>query len=248
MIDRRDQLDALYDVLARLEDRCGGKRCLAECDSTTGWPERGVYFFFEDDEVREDGQTPRVVRVGTHALRPSSTTLWRRLTQHKGNVGGIRPGGGNHRGSIFRLHVGAAKVARGNWPSSLSASWGVGSTAPTAVRAEEFTIEKAVSAYIGAMQLLCVAVEDAPGPKSDRGVIEAGTIALLSNYDRPPVDPPSARWLGRDAPSERVRSSGLWNVNHVRQHADPRAIEVLAEHVAKGSAGVRTRRPLHNGS
>ena len=242
MTDRSDQLDALYVVLARLEDSLGGKRRLAECDSTTGWPARGVYFFFEDGEVREDGQTPRVVRVGTHALRASSTTLWRRLAQHKGNVGGVRPGGGNHRGSIFRQHVGAALVARGDWPSSMSASWGVGSTAPTAVRAEEFAIERAVSAYIGAMQLLCVAVEDAPAPRSDRGVIEAGTIALLSNYDRPPVDPPSGRWLGCDAPSERVRFSGLWNVNHVRQHGDPRTLDVLAEYVAQ------MRRPPHNAS
>lgn len=232
MTTRSDQLDTLYDILSRLEDNCGGKRRLAECDARTGWPERGVYFFFEDGELREDGQCPRVVRVGTHALRPSSTTLWRRLAQHKGNVGGTRPGGGNHRGSIFRLHVGTALIARGHCPDSVSESWRDRSTASGAERAKEHAIEKAVSEYIGAMQLLWVGVDDAPGPSSDRGVIEAGTIALLSNCDRRPIDPPSAHWLGRDARSERVRSSGLWNVKHVRQPADPRALEVLADHVA----------------
>jgi hypothetical protein len=241
MTARHDALVQLYDLLADLEDRCGGKRRLAECDGVMGWPKHGVYFFFEDGEVREDG-TPRVVRLGTHALRSSGTTLWRRLAQHKGNVGGARPGGGNHRGSIFRLHVGTALLAGGDWPECVRASWGKGATAPAAIRADEHPLEHAVSAHIGAMPILWVAVDDAPGPDSDRGVIEAGTIALLSNYERPPIDPPSAGWLGHDAASERVRSSGLWNVSHVRDQTYDRVLDVLAEHVT------RMGRELHHAS
>lgn len=232
MIGRRDLLDKLYELLADLEKRCGGRRRLANCDGAMAWPARGVYFFFEDGECREDG-TPRVVRVGTHALRPSSTTLWRRLAQHKGNVGGARPAGGNHRGSIFRLHVGTALLARGDWPVAISNSWGKGATATGAVRAEEHLLEHAVSAYIGAMPFLWVAVDDAPGPASDRGIIEAGTIALLSNYDCPPIDPPSAGWLGHSAASPQVRASGLWNANHVREHTSGRVLDVLSEHVSR---------------
>jgi hypothetical protein len=67
-----------------------------------------VYFFFEDGEVRADGGL-RLVRVGTHALTATSkATLWGRLRQNRGQVGGRSPGGGNHRGSVFRRHVGAA--------------------------------------------------------------------------------------------------------------------------------------------
>ena len=75
------------------------------------WPARGVYFFFEDGEARStSGTGPRVVRIGTHALTAkSSTTLWNRLAQHRGVVG---TGGGNHRGSIFRLLVGEALLRR----------------------------------------------------------------------------------------------------------------------------------------
>ena len=60
----------------------------------------------EDGECRSDsGDGLRVVRVGTHALTSSSrTTLWKRLSQHKGQKAS---GGGNHRGSIFRLLVGS---------------------------------------------------------------------------------------------------------------------------------------------
>ena len=117
-IDREAGLDRLYRELEALEDRLGGKRLLAKCSASTGWPRRGVYFFYERGEVRRDGH-PRVVRVGTHALRPSETTLWSRLSQHRGNLGGAAPGGGNHRGSIFRKHVGSALIASGPWPDEV---------------------------------------------------------------------------------------------------------------------------------
>jgi hypothetical protein len=55
-----------------------------------------VYFFREAGETRCDsGNGPRIVRVGTHALKAgSSTKLWTRLSQHRGKSAG----GGNHRG------------------------------------------------------------------------------------------------------------------------------------------------------
>ena len=112
-------LDRFYDLLTRLEKVNGGKRQVARGHGQMDWPKRGVYFFFEDGELRADGTTPRVVRVGTHGLRKSSATLWSRLSQHRGTVGGSMPGGGNHRGSIFRLHVGTALLASGHWPDSI---------------------------------------------------------------------------------------------------------------------------------
>ena len=69
MSERRADLDRFYALLAELEGLRGGKRLLAECHGRMGWPQRGVYFFFEDGELRDDGVTPRVVRVGTHALQ-----------------------------------------------------------------------------------------------------------------------------------------------------------------------------------
>ncbi len=40
---------------------------------------------------------------------------------------------------------------------------------------------------------------------------------MLSNFARPPVDPPSPTWLGHQSARDAIRSSGLWNVNHVRE-------------------------------
>ena len=61
------------------------------------WPKRGVHFFREPGEVRTDSGTgPRVVHVGTHALKAGSQTkLWDRLSQHRGAK---RSGIGNHTG------------------------------------------------------------------------------------------------------------------------------------------------------
>ncbi|MCG6907441.1 MAG: hypothetical protein LJE63_12575 [Desulfobacteraceae bacterium] len=100
-----------YGLLEELEKSLGGARVLSQCDGRMRWPQRGVYFFREPGETRSDtGLGPRIVRVGAHALKTSSgTKLWTRLSQHRGHV---RSGGGNHRGSIFRLIVSTALIAR----------------------------------------------------------------------------------------------------------------------------------------
>jgi len=191
-----------------------------------GWPARGVYFFFEPGEVREDGVTPRIVRVGTHGLTRSKSTLWGRLSQHRGRMGGRMPGGGNHRGSIFRLHVGMALVDAGRFPDP-PGSWGARASAPREVREAEHALEQAVSSYIGSMPFLWVPVKDEPSPASDRGLIERGAISTLSNLDREPIDPPSPTWLGRHARRQKIARSGLWNVNHVDDEADFTFLPVL---------------------
>jgi hypothetical protein len=189
-----------------------------------GWPERGVYFFRESGEHRTDsGMGPRIVRVGTHALTATSrTTLWKRLAQHKG----VARGGGNHRGSIFRLLVGSTLVKR---PEFACATWGVNSAAPRAVREAEQDIEREVSAIIGAMPFLWVAIDDPPSRTSLRGYVERNSIALLSNLGKPPLDPPSPGWLGHscDRGKGRVKAFGLWNQNHVDESYDPAFLDVL---------------------
>lgn len=206
-------LDEFYARLAEVETRCGGRRILGECSGRDGWPRRGVYFFFEPAEDRRAGLSSRVVRVGTHGLRPSRSTLWGRLSQHQGSVGGARPGGGNHRASIFRLHVGACLAASRRFEGPVPSTWGLGSNASPEVREAEYRLELAVSRHIRAMPFVWLGVDDEPGPASDRGIIERGAIAVLSNR-LDPEDPPSASWLGHWSDRSAVRRSGLWNVNH----------------------------------
>jgi hypothetical protein len=217
---RQRDTDRFYELLDQLSARVDGPRRLRNCTSS-GWPTHGVYFFFEDGEARLNGW-PRVVRIGTHALTATSTaTLWRRLATHRGNVGGSRPGGGNHRGSIFRLHVGTALIAGGEWPSDVRDSWRH-KDADRETRQAEYPLERAVTQHICDMPVLFLAVPD----RSDRELIERQTIALLSRR-RGGVDPPSPQWLGLTADREEVRTSALWNVHHVDEAYDPTFLDTL---------------------
>jgi hypothetical protein len=220
-MSRLDAIDRFYEILRELDDRLGGCRQLFECDDKMGWPKRGVYFFFENGEERTNGRELRVVRVGTHALKQDShTTLWDRLRTHRGFLKGRHAGGGNHRGSVFRLHVGTAVIRKKGLEKSYPA-WGEGSSAPKRVRDTEYPIEKMVSQHIRSMPFLWLEVNDPPGPQSERAYIESNSIILLSNYRRLrtvlAVDPPSSGWLGHFCRSDIVRESGLWNVNHVTE-------------------------------
>ncbi len=215
--------DRFYQLLAELRRGVGGPRCLGECTGRMRWPERGVYFFFEPGEGRSDFTTARVVRVGTHAVsRGSRTTLWSRLRAHRGNANGA----GHHRGSIFRLHVGAASI-RKSGDSLVFQSWGKGSSASPQIRASEALLEKMVSEHIGKMSVLWISVEDEAGPESDRAYLERNAIALLTG-----ADSPSKNWLGSHSVREEIRESGLWNLDHVGGRCDPGLFDALERSVA----------------
>lgn len=228
-----------YEILDELKARLGRKRTLCTAHGRMNWPERGVYFFFEPGEERStSGTGPRVVRVGTHALKFGvRKTLWGRLREHRGNLRGACADGGDHRASVFRRHVGTALMGRypDRWSQEVQDSWGVGSSAKKAIRGRECPLEQAVSRHIRCMLFLCVGVNDPPGPESKRGLIERNAVALLSNYhfQSAPIDPPSPDWLGRWAASEKIRCSGLWNVNHVAEDYDPGFLTALEAFLAK---------------
>lgn len=230
--ERLSDVQQFYDLLGHLEQRLGGKRTLAESHGRLTWPARGVYFFFEQGEERTtSGSGPRVVRVGTHALKSGSkSTLWKRLRQHRGTLSGKYPGGGNHRGSIFRLHVGTALISKYDLSGEAVDLWGVGYSSPTNhTREDEYPLERGVSEHIRSMPVLWVGIEDEPGPDSLRGYIERHSVALLSNYNAVsrPIDPPSEDWLGQWAANEAIRRSGLWNVDYVSEAYDPDFLEQL---------------------
>jgi hypothetical protein len=189
---RAQDVRRFYELLDRLAARIGGPRTFGAVDRRVDWPHRGVYFFFEPGEVRSgSGNGPRVVRVGTHALRVDSrSSLWGRLSEHRGT-----PTGGNHRGSVFRLLVGLALQSHD--PRLRVGSWAKGASASGSIVEGERELEAKVSAVMGKMQLLWLPVEDEPGPRSLRSFIERNALALLSAYRSEEIDPPSSGWLAR---------------------------------------------------
>ena len=226
-----DHLERFYSLLAHLANAPGQGRPLVELPTRSLLPERGVYYFREPGEHRAaNPNVLRVVRVGTHAVSSGSkSTLHGRLKAHLGT----RTGGGNHRGSIFRRHVGDALLARDGIQLK---TWGVGSSPPPAVRndetarAAENALEKRVSEHIGAMPVLWVNVPDEPGRNSKRAFIERNAIALISNQ-LDPIDKASENWLGRFSPRGEIRTGGLWNLNHVGEDYDASFLDILESYV-----------------
>jgi hypothetical protein len=233
-MSRADDLIRFYALLDRLEHSIGGRTSIAEMLPSRFWPSRGVYFFFEPGERRSNtGHGLRLVRIGTHALVAGSrSTLHQRLKQHAGAASGA---GGNHRGSIFRLLIGEALIARGD--HSACPSWGVGTDPSKAAAslavprntliAAERSLEAAVSAHLATMQCLWLPIDDEPGPASLRGYIERNCIALMSGFHGPPTDPASPRWLGMHSSRAKVRQSGLWNQRHVNDEYDPACLVIF---------------------
>lgn len=220
---RQNDLDRFYFLIDQLRAKIKGPYYLSMCDGRMKWPNRGVYFFFEPGEFRKDEKTPRVVRVGTHAVSSGSkTTLWSRLRSHRGH----RSGGGNHRGSVFRLLVGSALIKKNRYSDGFCTTWGIGNSAPNEIRQSERNLEMEVSNYITNMPFLWVAVDDEPSVHSKRKYIERNAIALLSGITGS-ADIPSPTWLGYYCVKEEVQKAGLWNQDHVREDYDPAFLGVL---------------------
>lgn len=203
-----------YSALRELYIGQDGGRILAECSGRSGWPPRGLYLIFEPDELLQSRKfkplVHRVTRIGTHAVsKGSKTSLWDRLSTHRGT----NAGGGNHRSSIFRLHVGAALIARSptKWPVP---TWGKGQIAPKETQHNERQLEAEVSKIIGQMRVLWLDIPDEAGPGSDRAFLERNAIGVVSraNVVAGRHDP---RWLGYDSPNINIALSGLWNLNHL---------------------------------
>lgn len=223
--DRIEDLDKFYSLIRKLNEGLNGGIQLKNATGSNRWPEKGVYFFFEDGEFRKtEPFESRVVRVGTHAVSEgSSSNLWNRLRTHRGGV----DLGGNHRGSIFRLHVGKSLIAKEklDYPT-----WGVGQNATREIKDNEKLLEAKVSEVIGNMKILWLQISDRASADSDRSFIERNSIALLSCFVRK-IDTASKAWLGNYNPHKSISQSSMWNVNYVEDDYDPRFLEIFERFV-----------------
>jgi len=222
--DSEAMLNSTYDIIESLARNTGLTRLrdLPKLDM----PESGVYLFFDERETRLKDMTKlRIVRVGTHGVAEGSkASLRHRMRTHFGTMSGE----GNHRSSIFRLHVGRSLITTKLVPAV--ASWGTQTLDRQAMVAER-EIEQAVSNYLGNLLVLLIAVPGPSSKRNDRAYVEQNLISLLSNACRP-LDPPSCVWLGLNSDKQEIRKSGLWNVNHVNQRVDPAFIYVLDYYVS----------------
>jgi hypothetical protein len=210
-----------YQLFAQLAARTGFHKLrdiLAE-----ELPKQGVYFFFDESEPTIfPTSMPRLVRIGTHGVSAGSVaTLRNRLRTHLGT----RAGAGNHRASVFRLHVGRAIIERDRLHNAFP-NWGKGQSAPKPITEIEAPLEARVSEYIGDLRVLFVPVIDTAGIGSMRATIERQFIAMFTeNFCA--IEKSSPTWLGRFSDKSTIRDSGLWNVRDVGGEYDLKFIPLL---------------------
>lgn len=230
-----EDIIGFYNRIYSLAENTGGILRFSECNGKMLWPKRGVYFIvdFHEKSLLSNGR-PRIVRIGTHAVsNGSKSTLWNRLKTHKGTV----DGGGNHRGSIFRLHVGNAIIKK----EGLSCdTWGVGQNAGKETKEKEQYLEKLVSEYIGQLGVIVLDVDDLPSSTSVRAYIEKNSIALISSLNFS-FNFSTSNWLGAFSPRNEIRDSCLWNINYIRSEYDPGFMRVFEEYADKSICNYKTR-------
>lgn len=165
-------------------------------------PKNGIYIIFEKGETFEGFD--RIVRIGTHT---GDNQLHSRLYQHFTNE--------NKDRSIFRKNIGRCFLNLKKEP--YAKIWELDFT--TKVQREknahfrdavfEKNLEKKITRYIQAN--LSFSVFEVSS-KSKRLNLESriiSTISLCSNCK------PSPNWLGLHSPKDRIRESGLWQVNEL---------------------------------
>ncbi|RQH12465.1 DUF6884 domain-containing protein [Bradyrhizobium sp. RP6] len=231
-LDRISGVEEVYASFERMS-AAGHVKPLREAVRGT-LPDQGVYFFFDPTEQTRFSRTlPRLVRVGTHGVSAGSrATLRDRLRTHLGTSDGY----GNHRSSVFRLHLGEALIRRDGLRDDYP-NWGIGQNSTAAIRDSEKPLEKMVSEIIGSLLICCVAVADKSAKESARSLIERLSIALFTEYLLP-VEAPSQHWLGLHSKHDVIVKTGLWNLRDAGSKADTSISKLINARIMKsGVAG-----------
>lgn len=182
-------------------------------------PKNGIYFFYEEGEFCTHGneKQKRIVRVGINKIDENFRS---RINSHYRS---------NKNSSVFRKHIGGALLKRLDTNDKRLEQW-LKQDAPTFQEMEtEVTKE-----FKGHFSFRCIPVDD----KEERLQLEEEFIATIAKCDR---CKPSENWLGNFASDELVRTSGLWNHQHVTSNnvLTGKSIERIRALASKNSTEAR---------
>ena len=169
-------------------------------------PKNGIYIIFESGEKYQ--AFDRIVRVGTHT---GINQLRSRLNQHFVKE--------NKNRSIFRKNIGRCFLNKEN--SAYLNLWELDTTS-RADKAKnlnlldlplEKEIEKMISNYVQTNLSFCVFPIDT---KDDRLFWESKIVSTLAKASD---IKPSDKWLGNYSTKDKIKASGLWQVNELYNDA-----------------------------
>lgn len=165
-------------------------------------PKNGIYIIFEKGELFENYD--RIVRVGTHT---GDNQLLSRLNQHFVKE--------NKNRSVFRKNIGRCilnleqKSYLPLWELDITSKADKERNLKLIDLEFEKYVEKRISEYIQNNLSFCVFQV---GAKEERLFWESKIISTLANSSDLK---PSKEWLGNSTPKEKIKTSGLWQVNEL---------------------------------
>lgn len=178
-------METIYSLLGTLQ--------VYDCSyKSSNLPDNGIYFFYEEGEYCKINSKvmERIVRIGTHK---SDNRFRDRIRNHYR---------GNKNSSVFRTHIGSAIITKNRLKNIDINEWMKHMT-PT-----NNDIERIIDdTFKKNFKFRCISVQT----KNERLNLEEKLIATLSHYNFTPSD----NWLGHFAERKEIRSSGLWNVQHI---------------------------------
>lgn len=182
-------------------------------------PLNGIYFFYEDGETWGHGSTaPKIVRVGTHR----GDNFRKRISEHyllnpgKMVFHVVNPKPADR--SIFRKNLGRCILNQSSDPylkvweqdftyPSIQVEWGHIRDIP-----KEQEVEVQITDLLrNNFSFKFIIIKDEAGRLGEGG-LERRLIGTVSSCE---VCGPSAGWFGQYSPVEKIRKSGLWQVQHL---------------------------------
>lgn len=165
-------------------------------------PRNGIYIIFENGETFND--IDRIVRVGTHI---GDKQLRSRLNQHFVKE--------NKNRSIFRKNIGRCFLNKDNNP--YLPLWELDITSKVEKEKNlklldldfEKKLEKEISNYIQNNLSFCAFQVDT---KEERLFWESKIVSTLAKSNELK---PSKNWLGNCSTKDKIKASGLWQVNEL---------------------------------
>jgi len=177
-------------------------------------PENGIYILFEKGEKAHNED--RIVRIGTHT---GNNQLRSRLKQHFLNE--------NKDRSIFRKNIGRTILNKNKspylekWELDLTTKEAKNKFSSLIDFEKQKQIEKEVSRYIQEnFTFVVFSVQN----KEKRLELESKIISTISLCKE---CKPSENWFGLFSPKEKIRNSGLWQVNELLKN--PLSLEEIKE-------------------
>ncbi len=169
-------------------------------------PRNGIYIIFENEETFHD--IDRIVRVGTHT---GEKQLRSRLNQHFVKE--------NKNRSIFRKNIGRCILNKDQSPYLPLWELDITSKAEKEMNLKlldldfEKKTEKRISNYIQNNLSFCVFQVDT---KEQRLFWESKIVSTLAKSNELN---PSKKWLGNNSTKDKIKASGLWQVNELYNDA-----------------------------